>query len=160
MEKNQINIYEAMPMLRNVLNLSGFAKSIGKTNSWFNNKEQKLEFPRVIPGFSQANVDLINYHLERAAEFCEKHVLHLPKNSEREIYNKYVKAELKDLRKIISLVYLRENYTKIPKNSWGKKLVNVANRSAVAQFTEEDIKQINEGIIAIAKLLHSIHLTV
>ena len=158
MEQKEVCIYEVLPLLREVLNISGFCKMLGKSISWLNNKESKEQaFERIPIGFTEDNVELINYGLEKVVDACQKHKLHLPSScSNREVYNKYVKTELKELRKLISIVYLRENYTKIPKSSFDKKLINAANRGTVAQFTEDDIQQINNGIDKVSELLYSI----
>lgn len=161
MEQKEISIYEVIPLLREVLNLSGFAKVIGKSTSWINNKESRTQFlERMEPGFTEDNVELVNYGLDKVIESCGKHKLHLPSSCpNREIYNTYVKTELKDLRKLVSMVYLRENYTSITKSSFDKKLINAANRGTVAQFTEDDIQQINYGIDKISELLSSLKIT-
>ncbi len=161
MEQQEINVYEAIPLLKEVLNQSGFSKLIGKSSNWLHEKSiQRSPLERMVPGFTEDNVELINYGLEKVAEACDKHILHLPSLcQERDIYNKYVKTELKDLRKLVSFVYLRENYTNITKSTFDKKLINAANRGAVAQFTEEDIKQINFGIEKTSQLLRSLKIT-
>lgn len=161
MEQKEIVVYEALPLLREVLNVSGFTKMIGKTPGWFNNKEEEESpFERMAPGFTEDNVELINYGLEKVVCACIKHKLHLPSSCpQRDIYNTYVKTELKELRKLVSMVYLRENYTEIPTSSWNKKLNNFPNRGTVAQFTETDIDQINYGIDKVAELLGSLKIT-
>ena len=156
-----MNVYEASPMLKQVLNLSGFGRLIGKGASWFHEKSiRRCPFDRMEPGFTEDNVELINYGLEKVVSACEKHRLHpLSECPNREIYNKYVSTELKALRKLVSLVYIRENYTTITKSSFDKKLINAVNRATVAQFTEDDIQQINHGIDKVAELLRSIKVT-
>lgn len=158
MEQNEVNVYEVLPTLRKVLNMKGFTKLLGKSLVWFNNKESSdRSFGRIAPGFTEDNVELINYGLEKVVESCVKH--RLQPTSEcpnREIYNKYVGTELKELRKLVSMVYIRENYTEIPESSWNKKMNNSPNRGTVAQFTEADIQQINHGIDKVAELLSSI----
>lgn len=161
MEQKEVVVYEALPLLREVLNVSGFTKMIGKNPGWFNNKEEEESpFERLPPGFTEDNVELINYGLEKVVDACTKRKLHLPSSCpQRDIYNTYVKTELKELRKLISMVYLRENYTEIPTSSWNKKLNNFPNRGTVAQFTEADIEQINHGIDKVAELLRSLKIT-
>ena len=39
MEQRETNVYEALPLLREVLNVKGFTKLIGKSAVWFNAKE-------------------------------------------------------------------------------------------------------------------------
>ena len=161
MEQKEISVYEVLPLLREVLNVSGFTKMIGKNPGWFNNKEEEdSPFERMCPGFTEDNVELINYGLEKVVEACTKHKLHMPSSCpQRDIYNTYVQTELKQLRKLVSMVYLRENYTEIPTSSWNKKLNNFPNRGTVAQFTEEDIKQINYGIDKVSELLRTLKIT-
>lgn len=161
MEQQEISIYEAVPLLKEVLNQTGFAKLIGKSSCWLHEKSiRRCMFERMEPGFTSDNVELVCYGVEKVVEACEKHKLHLPSSCpQRDIYNKYVKTELKELRKLISFVYLRENYTSITKSSFDKKLINAANRGTVAQFTEADIDQINYGIDKVAELLSSLKIT-
>lgn len=161
MENKEVNVYEAVPLFKQVLNFSGFCKMIGKSASWIHDKSTKRSvFERMEPGFTADNVELINYGLEKVVESCHKHKLQPPSECpNREIYNKYVKTELKELRKLVSLVYIRENYTAITKSTFDKKLINAANRGTVAQFTEDDINQINHGIDKVAELIGSLHIT-
>lgn len=161
MKQKTIDVYESIPFLKEILNMSGFGKLIGKSSNWIHEKSiKRCMFERMEPGFSVDNVELINYGLDKVVESCRKHKLQPPSECpNRDIYNKYVKTELKELRKLVSLVYLRENYTTITKSTFDKKLINAVNRGTVAQFTEEDIIQINRGIDKIAELLSSIHVT-
>lgn len=161
MKQNEVCVSEFLPTLRQLLNVSGFTKMIGKRPGWFNDKEREdSPFDRMMRGFSEDNVELINYGLEKVVAACEKHRLHpLSECPNREIYNKYVGSELKELRKLVDMVYLRENYTDIPQSSWNKKINNFANRGTVSQFTETDIQQINHGIDKVAELLRSIKVT-
>lgn len=161
MEQKEIVVYEALPLLREVLNVSGFTKMIGKADVWFNNKESRQEtFGKITPGFTEDNVELINYGLEKVVDACEKHRLQPPSEcANRDIYNKYVGIQIKELRKLVSMVYIRENYTRIPESSWNKKVNNSPNRGTVAQFTESDIEQINYGIDKVAELLRSLKIT-
>jgi len=161
MEQIEVNVYEYLPTFRKLLNVSGFTKLIGKSIVWFNNKESKSQaFERIPNGFTEDNVELINYGLEKVVAACEKHRLQPPSECpNREIYNKYVSIELKELRKLVNMVYLRENYTDIPQSSWNKKINNFPNRGTVSQFTETDISQINQGIDKVAELLRSIKVT-
>lgn len=161
MELQEINVYEALPLLREVLNIKGFAKLIGKADVWFNNKESRQEFfGKITPGFTEDNVELITYGLEKVVEACEKHRLQPPSEcANREIYNKYVGTEIKELRKLVSMVYIRNNYTSIPESTWNKKVNNSPNRGTVAQFTEADIIQINQGIDKVTELLRSLKIT-
>lgn len=161
MEQKEIVVYEALPLLREVLNVSGFTKMIGKADVWFNNKESRQEiFGKITPGFTEDNVELINYGLEKVVDACEKHRLQPPSEcANRDIYNKYVGIQIKELRKLVSMVYIRENYTRIPESSWNKKVNNSPNRGTVAQFTESDIEQINHGIDKVSELLRSLKIT-
>lgn len=161
MKQNEVNIKECLPMLRQVLNISGFARLMGKKQSWFSDKERDdTPFESLQRGFTEDNIELINYGLDKVVAACAKHRLQHPSEcSNREIYNKYVSAELKELRKLVSMVYLRENYTKIPQSSWNKKINNFSNRGTIYQFTESDIQQINHGIDKVAELLSSIKVT-
>lgn len=85
MEQKEITINDALPLLREVLNVSGFTKMIGKNPGWFNNKEEEESpFERLVPGFTADNVELINYGLEKVVEACVKHKLHLPSSCSKD----------------------------------------------------------------------------
>lgn len=161
MSQQEINVYEALPLLREVLNVSGFTKIIGRTPGWFNLKERiESPFERLPVGFTEDNIELLNYGLEKVVECCEKHRLHRPSScSNREVYNTYVKTELKELRKLISMVYIRENFTTIAKSSWSNKMNNVLDRGRVSQFSEKDIDEINLGIDKITELIRTLKIT-
>jgi hypothetical protein len=92
MEQQEINVYEAIPLLKEVLNQSGFAKLIGKSTNWIHEKSiQRCMFERMDPGFSEDNVELLNYGIEKVVEVCESHRLQPPSEcSNRDIYNTYV----------------------------------------------------------------------
>ena len=161
MEQTEINVYEFLPIARLMLNVSGFTKMIGKSHGWFNNKERDgSPFERLKEGFTEDNIELLNYGLEKVAEACEKHRLQPSSEcANREIYNKYVSTELKELRKLVNMVYLREQYTSMPQSSWNKKINNFPNRGTVSQFTDADINEINSGIDKIAEFLRSVKIT-
>lgn len=162
MEERRISIHEALPILREVLNMSGFTKLMGKSVSWFHDKEEERTPDFVATGgFSDANIVLINESLNRIADECDTHRLSFPAEgvSWKE-HSLYVSKELKELRKLISFVYLREKHTSISKQSFGRKLRGDVVGNYTCQFTEADIMQINEGLKSIADMLRSFKITV
>lgn len=161
MAKRKICIEEVAPILKQILNMNGFCKMIGKSASWFHDKVNKrVSIARVVPGFTSDNIELINNGIKQVVDYAKKHTLQLPEECpNREIYNKYIQSELKDLRKLVRLIYIRENYTDIPKSSFDKKLINAVNRGTVAQFTDSDVRQINNGIEKIVEFLSSLEIT-
>lgn len=161
MEEKRISIHEALPILREVLNMSGFTKLMGKSSSWVYNKNEgrAAEFIQNV-GFTDSNIKLITEGLKHVADECENHIiLPLSEGAARREHSEYVTRELKELRKLIYLPYLREKHTTISERSFGRKLRGEANGASIYQFTSSDIQQINEGLKSIAALLRSFIIT-
>ena len=157
MEQKEISIQEALPILKEMLNISGLTNLMGKSVSWFAGKEVDREVSFIdFCGFTDENIELINKSINHIADECESHLLDLPTdNINRKEYNEYVSRELKEVRKSISFVYLREKYTTIGEQTFSRKLRLAPNRNNVFQFTTSDIVQINAGLKAISEQLRS-----
>lgn len=151
--KLEMNIYDAIPMLNGMLNISGFCRIIlNKVGTWINTKTRRQEFYTVKPGFNEVDVEIMNKGMQDVAEFCHAHVLKLPSEcNDKSIYAKYVVETLKELRSVISMPYLRENHTSIAKKTFTDKMRIAINRNGKpCYFTEKDITEINAGIIKMA----------
>ena len=162
MEERRISIHEALPILREVLNVSGLTKLMGKSSSWVYNKvSDRVVLPRLSSGFTDDNIKLINESLRHIADECESRIILPPsEGTTRKEHSEYVTRELKELRKLIYLPYLREKHTTISERSFGRKLRGDVNGASIYQFTSSDIQQINEGLKSIAAMLRSFKITV
>lgn len=162
MEQKEISIHEALPILKEVLNMSGIAKLMGKSTSWFYDKsnERVAPFSLKSQGFTDEDLKLINNSLSRIADKCESHLIKpLAEGVDRKEHHVYAVSQLKEIRKLISFVYLREKHTTISEQSLSRKLRSAPNKGSICMFTESDISQINEGLKAVAQQLRSIKIT-
>ncbi len=162
MEKIEINIYEAKELLYNMLNVQGFNKRIlGKSKSWTDSKYNMTERLGIRVGYNDDDILLMNKGLMEVAEFCYNRMLKLPSECiDSTIYAVYVSKQLKELREIIKLPYLREKYTSMAQRTFNYKLNSTLNRHGKPnRFSENDIAEINNGIKSFAELFASLTLT-
>ncbi len=162
MEDIVLNVYEAKSLLDDMLNVKGFcSKILKKSPAWIPNRYARKEFYTVTPGFSADNIELINNGLRELSEFCKRRILKLPSEcNDAEIYAQYATKQLRELREVISLVYLREKYTNMSKRAFGGKLRMDINRNGKPyHFTDADIASINNGIAQMADTFSRLKLT-
>ncbi len=162
MEKMEINIYEAKELLYNMLNVEGFNKRIlGKSKKWTYSKYDMTERLDIRVGYNDDDILLMNKGLMEVAEFCNKRVLKLPSEcNDSTIYAAYVSKQLKELRGVIKLPYLREKYTSMAQRTFNCKLNSTPNRHGKPnRFSDNDIVEINNGIKSFAEIFSSITLT-
>lgn len=162
MENIEINIYEAKDLLCNMLNMDGFNRKIlGKSKSWTASKYDMNERLTIHVGYDNDDILLMNKGLREVSDFCYKRILKLPSEcNDSTIYAVYVSKQLKELRGIIKLPYLREKYTSMAKGTFSSKLTNKPNRHGKPnRFSENDIAEINNGIKSFAELFSRLTLT-
>lgn len=162
MEEIKMNIYDAKMMLSKILNVKGFdVKVLKKQHAWLPNKYACKEFYTVKPGFNEKDIELINSGLMYLSEYCRKRVLKLPSEcNDSDIYGQYVAKQLGELREVISLPYLRKNYTSIADKTFIKKMRQSINRNGKPyHFTDADITSINAGINGMADMFSRLRLT-
>ena len=162
MEEIKINVYESKELLYKMLNVKGFNERILKKGStWTNAKYSLKEFGNVHPGFSESDICIYNKGLQDLAEYCSKRILKLPSEcGDQEIYAEYVSKLLKELRDVISIPYLRKNFTTIAEKTFGNKLRgDIGKNGKPVRFKEYDIQEINEGIRKMSSIFQSITLT-
>lgn len=162
MEDVTMNIYDAKPLLYDMLNVKGFnLKILKKTRGWTDGKYARHEFYSVKPGYNEKDIDLVNSGLRELGEFCKKRILKLPSEcNDAEIYGQYVAKQLKELREVISMPYLRENYTKMADKTFIKKMRQSLNANGKPyHFTDSDITSINTGIASMADTFERLKLT-
>ena len=159
MKKVEVNVYEAVPILVNILNLSGFTKLfLHKSERWLPNKFKKITFGNVQPGFDQKDVELLNNAVLQTSEFIRTlKIKGVESCSDRDIYNTYVGSRLNETRKILSLKYLCEISLSISYRTFAQKIRNDKNRNGKPrQFTEEEICYINKGLDQISSYFDSL----
>lgn len=157
-----MNVYEAIPVLREMLNISGFGtKVLKKSRYWIDAKYDRRDFYTVKPGFSEADVIAVNDGLKAVAQFCTDRVLKFPAEcADVEIYGKYASQQIKELRGVISMPYLREHYTTIADKTFSKKTRMEMNKNGKpSRFSDKDIEEINTGILAMAETFSRMKLT-
>lgn len=162
MEEIKMNVYESRQLVENMLNVKGFnVKILKKSPTWTTTKYLKREFGNVKPGFSERDIELYNSGLYSLSEYCNKRILKLPSECEDpEIYAQYVAKLIKELRAVISIPYLRENYTSIANKTFGAKLrSDIGRNGKPIRFKEDDILEINEGLRKMSSIFQSITLT-
>lgn len=159
---NEINIEESMPLLLNVLNISGFQKKyIKKNKGWIYGKINKKEFYTCAVGFTQQDVELIQVGIQGVAAFCEAHLLKLPSEcNDRDIYMAYAAKTIKELRSLISMSYICEHYCSFTLRSMQAKVRgDLTAKGYPQQLSDKNVQEINTGIRAVAELLSNMRLT-
>lgn len=162
MERLTMNIYDGVPILKKMLNMKGFCENmLGKGTSWINDKVNRRPYYFVTLGFTEQNVELINQAMQDVADFCRAHILKLPSEEDnKDVYAKYAIQRLKELRGIISMSYLRENYTNIANRTFTHKMnMAIGMNGKPRYFTEKDIIEINTGIIKMADTFSRLRFT-
>ena len=157
-----INVYEAVPVLTKMLNVSGFAKKfLKKSGNWLYSKYKKSEFYSVVPGFNANDIALIESALKSASEYCSERMLKLPSEcNDPDIYAAYIVKEVKELRSVISMVYICDNYCSFKLITMQMKIRgNFRGNGKPMRFNDRDINEINTGIKAVADMLSRIKLT-
>lgn len=157
-----INIYEAMPLLQEMLNISGVQKRfIKKSHNWLQNKLLRGEFYSCPIGFTQSDVDLLNEALASTAEYISARVLKLPSEcNDVDIYQAYAAKTIKELRLLISMSYICEHYCDFNLRTMQKKVRGELNAKGYPnRINEKNVQEINTGIRSVAELLSNIHLT-
>lgn len=157
-----MNVYEAVPVLREMLNISGFCTKVLKSSRyWLDGKYERKEFYNVKPGFGETDVAAVNDGLKAVSKFCVDRILKSPLEcADIEIYGKYASRQLKELRAIISMPYLRTKHTSMAEETFGKKMRLAMNKNGKpSRFSDKDIEEINTGILAMAETFSRIELT-
>lgn len=154
----EMNIYDAIPMLKEMLNIKGVCENLlGKKANWMNDKMNK----KSSLGFTEQSVEMMNQAMRDVVDICRAHILRLPSEySEKEIYAKYAIQILKELRSVISMPYLRENYTSMAKDTLNNKIrLAIGKNGKPCYFTEKNIIEINTGITQMADTFSRLRFT-
>ena len=149
-------ITEAIPFIKERVNMSYITSSLNKSVSWFHSKCTDVAVDYRF-GFNQKDCEQLNAVLKSIANTCMEHILEPPSVSTSNIvYSMYVASTIKELRKCISMKYLRENYTTIGRASWCNKLALRKTGKCINYFSAKNVEEINNGIISTANFLLSI----
>lgn len=162
MDNIVINVYEAVPVLTKMLNVSGFTKKfLKKSGIWLYDKYDKSEFHSVVPGFNANDITLIESALRATSEYCSERMLKLPSEcNDPEIYAAYTTKTVKDLRSLISMSYICANYCSFTLETMQRKVAGVINSNGKPyRFADKDVIEINTGIKAVADMFSRIKLT-
>ena len=162
MDNIVINVYEAVPVLTKMLNVSGFTKKfLKKSGNWLYDKYDKSEFYSVVPGFNANDIALIESALRSTSEYCSERMLKLPSEcNDPDIYAAYVAKTVKELRSLISMSYICGNYCSFTLETMQRKASGVANSNGKPRrFTDKDVIEINTGIKAVADMFARMKLT-
>lgn len=161
MENVIMNVYEAVPVLTKMLNMSGFAKKfLKKSGNWLYSKYEKSEFYSVVPGFNANDVALIESALKSVSGYCSERMLKLPSEcNDPDIYAAYIVKVVKELRSVISMVYICDNYCSFkPRTMQAKIRGDVRGNGKPMRFSDGDVNEINAGIKSVTDMLSCIKL--
>ena len=152
-EKLKINIYKGLPMVMEKINTVALAAVVGKTNGWIYNKLNHNVIKGKAKEFIEEDLPLINKGLELLGlEIASSMVVY---NADRED----VIAQLRELRKLVSMPYIYENVLNV-KKSWIDSRMRVRSKEGKAcSFKEDDILRINMAAMQIANELRTIEMT-
>lgn len=152
-EKLKINIYKGLPMVMEKINTVALAAVIGHVDTWLHNKLRHIVVKGRAQEFKEEDLPLINKGLEiLGSEIASSVVVY---NSDRED----VIAQLRELRKLVSMPYIYENVLNV-KKSWIDSRMRVRSKEGKAcSFKEDDILRINMAAMQIANELRTIEMT-
>lgn len=147
--KTQVNIYKGLPIVMDKINTVALAAVIGHADTWIYNKLRHIVIKGKAKEFIEEDLPLINRGLELlSSEIASSVVIY---NDDRED----VIAQLKELRKLVSMPYIYENVLNV-KKSWIDSRMRVRSKEGKAcSFKQEDIHQINMAAMQIANELKS-----
>lgn len=152
-EKLKINIYKGLPMVMEKINTVALAAVVGRTDVWIYNKLRHLVIKGKAKEFIEEDLPLINKGLEMlGSEIASNMVVY---NADRED----VIAQLKELRKMVSMPYICENVLNV-NNKWMANRMKARSKEGKAcSFKEDDILRINMAAMQIANELRTIEMT-
>lgn len=152
-EKLKINIYKGLPMVMEKINTVALAAVIGRTDVWIYNKLRHLVIKGKEKVFIEEDLPLINKGLELlGSEIASSMVVY---NADRED----VIAQLKELRKLVSMPYICEDVLKVQKRWMSSRMCARSKEGKACSFKEDDILRINMAAMQIANELRTIEMT-
>lgn len=152
-EKLKINIYKGLPMVMEKINTVALAAVIGRSDVWIYNKLRHLVIKGKAKEFIEEDLPLINKGLELlGAEIASCMVVY---STDRDA----VIAQLKELRKLVSMPYICEDVLKEQKRWMGSRMRARSKEGKACSFKEDDILRINMAAMQIANELRTIEMT-
>lgn len=148
--KTQVNIYKGLPIVMEKINTVALAAVIGHADTWIYNKLRHIVIKGKAKEFIEEDLPLINKGLELlGSEIASSMVVY---NADRED----VIAQLKELRKLVSMPYICDNILKAKKRWMDSRMKSRSKEGKACSFKQEDIHQINMAAMQIANELKSI----
>lgn len=152
-EKLKINIYKGLPMVMEKINTVALAAVIGRTDAWMYHKLTHAVKKGYEQSFKEEDLPLINNGLELlGSEIASSLVVY---NADRED----VIAQLKELRKLVSMPYICEDVLKVQKRWMSSRMCARSKEGKACSFKEDDILRINMVAMQIANELRTIEMT-
>ena len=152
-EKLKINIYKGLPMVMEKINTVALAAVIGRTDVWIYNKLRHLVIKGKAKEFIEEDLPLINRGLELlGAEIASCMVVY---STDRDA----VIAQLKELRKLVSIPYICENVLNVNGKWMANRMRARSKEGKACSFKEDDILRINMAAMQIANELRTIEMT-
>lgn len=152
-EKLQINIYKGLPMVLEKINAVALSAVIGKANSWMQNKLKHYVIKGVGKEFVEEDLPLINGGLSALGSEILSSLVEYSDDRDAVI------AQLKELRKLVSMQYICVEVLKINKRWMDSRMIKRSKEGKACSFKEDDILRINMAAMQIANELKSIELT-
>lgn len=152
-EKLKINIYKGLPMVMEKINTVALAAVIGRSDVWIYNKLRHLVIKGKAKEFIEEDLPLINKGLELlGAEIASCMVVY---STDRDA----VIAQLKELRKLVSMPYICENVLNVNGKWMANRMKARSKEGKACSFKEDDILRINMAAMQIANELRTIEMT-
>ena len=152
-EKLKINIYKGLPMVMEKINTVALAAVIGRVDTWLHNKLRHIVVKGRAQEFKEEDLPLINNGLELlGSEIASSMVVY---KTDRED----VIAQLKELRKLVSMPYICDNVLNAKKRWMDSRMRARSKEGKACSFKEDDILRINMAAMQIANELRTIEMT-
>lgn len=152
-EKLQINIYKGLPMVLEKINTVALAAVVGKSDSWIRNKLNHHVIKGKAKGFVEEDLPLINEGLSALGSEIASELVEYSTDRDAVI------AQVKELRKMVSMSYIYMEVLKVKKTWFESRMRPRSKEGKACSFKEDDILRINMAAMQIANELKSIELT-
>jgi hypothetical protein len=157
----EVNVYEAIPVLRKVLVTRYFSlEAVGLGRSWFDNKTSLFAKYGLRASISQEDVDLMNKGIRHICEKLES--LKLPvEEPEYDLESRRnVSMALQELRQFINLPYFYETYIeKISMQTFRCKIcISPMKNGSPFLFNKVEIREVSKGINELSEMFSSMFL--
>ena len=149
-EKLKIDIYKGLPMVIEKINTVALAAVVGKTDAWMYQKMRKSIVKGMQKEFKEEDLPLMNGAVEAlGAEIASCMVEYKEDRDE-------VIAQIRELRKLVSLPYIYTEILKVKKGWFESRMRARSKEGKACSFKEDDVMRINMAVMQIANELKSI----